>query len=257
MTPQKVCYLGDDFLSGAAGYLAGVMLHHGIEFDYVPSAERPPESFSRTPYALYVVSDYPAARFDPADVRHIVNRVREGAGLLMLGGWESFYGRVGEYHRSPLAEALPVVMTDDDDRVNCPQPCLIRKVSDHPIVDGLPWDRPPCIGGFNILKAKQGGQIVLGAVRFDSRIENRDFQFSRRDESPLLIAGQFGRGRTAALATDAAPHWVGGLVDWGDGRIVQNVAEGQIEVGNWYARFFRNLLVWTGKLQSPLPPGEG
>ena len=63
-----------------------------------------------------------------------------------------------------------------------------------------------------------------------------------------MVVGQHGKGRTAALATDVAPHWVGGLVDWGDRRVVQDVAGGFIDVGNWYAQFFRNLLVWTGQL---------
>jgi len=75
-----------------------------------------------------------------------------------------------------------------------------------------------------------------------------DFQFTRGEESPLLVVGQYGRGRVAALATDVAPHWVGGFVDWGDRRITQDVGGGFVEIGNWYAGFFRNLLVWTGQL---------
>jgi len=75
------------------------------------------------------------------------------------------------------------------------------------------------------------------------------FEFSRGKENPLLIVGRHGEGRTAALATDVAPHWVGGFVDWGDRRVTQPVAGDAIEVGNWYAQFFRNLLVWTGKLE--------
>ena len=67
------------------------------------------------------------------------------------------------------------------------------------------------------------------------------FRFTRGEESPLLVVGQHGRGRVAALATDVAPHWVGGLVDWGDRRITQEVAGGFVEIGNWYAQFFRNL----------------
>ena len=74
------------------------------------------------------------------------------------------------------------------------------------------------------------------------------FRFTPGEESPLLIVGQHGRGRVATLATDVAPHWVGGLVDWGDRRVTQEVAGGFVEIGNWYAQFFRNLLVWTGKL---------
>jgi uncharacterized membrane protein len=64
-----------------------------------------------------------------------------------------------------------------------------------------------------------------------------------------LVLGRYGRGRTVTLATDVAPHWVGGLVDWGDRRVVQGVADGFIEVGNWYARFFRNLVAWAAQIE--------
>jgi hypothetical protein len=244
----KICYLGDGTLNGPAGYLAGIMLHHGMAFDHVPSDARPPASFSQQPYGLYVVSDYPVNRFGQAAMAHVVERVEQGTGLLMLGGWESFFGRLGEYHESPLAKVLPVELQQSDDRVNCPQPCLINKVADHPILEGLPWDAPPGIGGFNRITPKPDAQTVLTAVRFWVSAENQGFQFTRGEETPLLIVGQYGCGRTAALATDVAPHWVGGLVDWGNQRVVQEVAGESVEVGNWYAAFFRNLLAWTGKL---------
>ena len=35
----------------------------------------------------------------------------------------------------------------------------------------------------------------------------------------------------------------------GDRRVAQNVAGELFEVGNWYARFFHNLLAWTGRLR--------
>jgi uncharacterized membrane protein len=244
----QICYLGDGHLTGAAGYLAGIMLHHGLAFDHVPSDEATPASFSSTAYALYVVSDYPEARFGAAAMSHVVDRVQQGAGLVMLGGWESFFGRLGEYHKSPLADVLPVVMRQSDDRQNCAQPCLIDKVNDHPILDGFPWDRPPGIGGFNAFTAKSDSQTLLNSVRFSILRTSDGFEFTRGEESPLLVVGRHGRGRTAALATDVAPHWVGGFVDWGDGRMVQNVAGEDYEVGNGYARFFRNLLVWTGDI---------
>jgi hypothetical protein len=51
---------------------------------------------------------------------------------------------------------------------------------------------------------------------------------------PLLVTGQHGAGRVAAITTDVAPHWVGGFVDWGDARVAAQ-ADGApaIEVGNW------------------------
>ena len=56
----------------------------------------------------------------------------------------------------------------------------------------------------------------------------------------------FSRGRVAAFATDVAPHWVGGLVDWGD-RIITAQAPGanEVEIGNWYAELLANMVGWT------------
>ena len=42
--PSQICYLGDDHLGGAAAYLAGVMTHCGLPYDYVPSTEPFPGS---------------------------------------------------------------------------------------------------------------------------------------------------------------------------------------------------------------------
>jgi len=248
----KICYLGDDHLGGAAAYLAGIMQWAGLSFDYVPSADRPPDDFSARQYALYVLSDYPAARFSPAQMEHVRRCVEQGSGLLMIGGWESFFGRSGEYHGTVLADVLPVTLRSEDDRANCAQPCLVRCLAEHPITAGLPFDTPPCIGGFNRVDARPAATTLLTAVRFFVTREGDGFSFMPGADEPLLVVGRFGEGRTAALATDAAPHWVGGLVDWGDERIVQGVGSGWIEVGNWYARFFRNLLAWTGRWEGGL-----
>jgi len=139
-------------------------------------------------------------------------------------------------------------MQASDDRRNSAQPCLLNKKADHPILNGLPWDRPPGIGGYNAITPKPAATTLLTCVRFQARRVAADFHFTRGEESPLLIVGQYGSGRVAALATDVAPHWVGGLVDWGDRRITQPVGGGFVEIGNWYAQFFCNLLVWTGQL---------
>lgn len=250
--PGRICYLGDDDLGQAAIYLAGIMEYFGLEYDHVPSTERPPAGWDAEPYALHVLSDYPAARFAPGQLEWLAERISEGAGFIMLGGWESFHGRLGEYHRTALAEVLPVVMQDHDDRQNRAQPCLVKALTEHPILSGVPLDAPPGIGGFNALAPKPDAETLLASVSFSVRREGETFRFTPAEESPLLVVGRYGKGRTAALATDVAPHWVGGWVDWGDARVIQEVAGGFIDVGNWYAQFFRNLLVWTGQLDRNL-----
>jgi uncharacterized membrane protein len=246
--PGRVCYLGDDDLPLAAVYLAGIMTRYGVAYDYVPSPRSPDDALFDQDHAAYVLSDYPAARFRPGQLERLAERVRGGAGLAMFGGWESFHGRLGEYHRTPLADVLPVVMADTDDRRNCAQPCLVKAVARHPILDGLPWEQPPTIGGFNAFRPKPEATTLLASVQFAVRRTGDEFQFTAGAESPLLVVGQYGRGRVAALATDVAPHWVGGMVDWGAQRVVQEMPFGFVDIGAWYAEFFHNLLAWvTGR----------
>ncbi|MBN2295416.1 MAG: hypothetical protein JXM70_23495 [Pirellulales bacterium] len=240
--------MGDDCLDGAAIYLAGIMTHFGIPFDHVAGTDKPGDDFCSRRYGLYVLSDYPRHRFEPSQMEHIVECVRQGSGLAMFGGWESYHGLQGEYHRSPLVDVLPVEMSDKDDRRNYAQPCLIMKTADHPILEGIPWETPPGIGGFNAFRPKVEAQTLLKSVRFSVNVSQDNYSFVPEDEAPLLVVGGYGEGRVTALATDVAPHWVGGFVDWGNDRVKEDVGEGFIDVGNWYARFFRQLLVWTGQL---------
>ena len=192
--PGKICYLGDGHLQGAAAYLAGILLHHGISFDHVPSAESPPGDFASKPYAAYVISDYPSAQLGHAAMQHIAARVEQGAGLVMLGGWESFHGLLGEYHESPLAGVLPVVMQSCDDRRNFFQPCLIEKVTDHAILAGLPWDQPAGIGGINLVTARPDAETVLAAVQFSVLHSEQGYKFTPAGRGP---------------AADRRPAWRG------------------------------------------------
>jgi hypothetical protein len=74
-------------------------------------------------------------------------------------------------------------------------------------------------------------------------------RFERIGCDPLLVVGRWGRGRVAALATDVAPHWVGGLVDWGAGRVAAQAPGAEaVEVGDLYARFVCQLMAWTASL---------
>ena len=68
------------------------------------------------------------------------------------------------------------------------------------------------------------------------------------EQVPMLVVGKHGRGRTAAFASDVAPHWVGGFVDWGVERVTESIGDGGIEVGADYAAFWRNLVRWTAQM---------
>lgn len=247
-----VLYLGDSALKGAGSYLAGVMSFHNISFDYLASGQRFSQSLLSKNYAAIIISDYPARNFSPGQLNSIAEQVGAGMGLLMIGGWTSFSGANCEYTDTVLKEVLPVVMESSDDRVNCYQPCLVENICEHPIIASLPFDEnPPGIGGFNRLTAKPEGTTVLSARRFKVCRREDKFTFMPFEKpDPLLVVGSYGKGQVAAFATDVAPHWVGGLVDWGDARIqAQAPGANPIEVGNLYAKLFANMISWiAGKL---------
>ncbi len=275
---QPILYFGDGDVSRAASYLSGVLAHFKIPFERINSDQSPESDLFSKKHSLYVLSDYPRERFRENQLEQLVKNVAAGAGLLMIGGWESYFGKNGEYHQSPLVEVLPVRMLDQDDRRNYAQPLCVRKLRDHEILDGLPWQTPPFLGGFNAITPKPDSKMILDAIRFDIRMIDEEENaitdcsidgaceldghpllnrttldlksgetmiISEVESVPLLVLGSFGQGRTAAFASDVAPHWVGGFVDWGSKRITQDIDEGAIEVGDAYARFFRNLVNWT------------
>ena len=245
---RPILYLGDTTLREAACYLAGVMSHAGISFDYAPSDTPFSDAWLDAPRRAVLLSDYPARNLSVAQQEELVRRIAAGTGLLMIGGWESFTGVGGDYGATALAGVLPVAMSASDDRVNWAHPCVAERVRDHPVLQGLPFDRAcPSIGGFNRTRVKPGADLLLNARRFTARGSSGRIEMEAVDPpDPLLVLGQYGRGRVAAYTSDAAPHWVGGMVDWGDSRVTA-CAEGSaaIEVGNWYARFFSRLILWT------------
>lgn len=247
--PESILYLGDTHLTDAAAYLAGLMHSWGWRFDYLRSDQALTPEMLDTPRSLFVVSDYPAARMSDEVQQRLLAQVSEGAGLLMIGGWESFHGLGGDWDGTALGNVLPVQIADEDDRMNCDQPVLVRRVADHSVLAGLPWDsRPPVVGGFNRVLAKPDSKVLLEAQRFTARQHDGAFSFEPLDRHPLLVVGSHGRGRTAAFMTDVAPHWVGPLVDWGLPRVTGQAPNANaIEVGGDYAKFLQQLLSWAGR----------
>lgn len=251
--PAPILYYGDTHLRNAAAYLAGVLTAGGLEFDYRPSDHTLTGDDLLDPRALVILSDYPAARVAPGLQHRLVELVSDGCGLLMIGGWESFHGLGGDWDGTAIAKVLPVEVGPEDDRLNSDQPLVVRRTGSHAITDTLPWEqRPPAVGGMNRVKVRSTGHVLLEADRLhleqvDRAGEDRRQWIGHIEETlPLLVVGQHGAGRTAALMTDVAPHWVGGLVDWGDGRVAAQAAGADpVEVGNLYAQFVQQLVSWT------------
>lgn len=107
----------------------------------------------------------------------------------MIGGYLSFMGieAKANYKNTVLAEVLPVIMLDGDDRVEKPEGICAEAVSpEHPVVNG--FSDYPVFLGYNQAVARDDADVVLTI--------NND---------PLLVFGEYQQGKTACFMV-TAPH---------------------------------------------------
>lgn len=193
-------------------------------------------------FDVYIVGDLDASALGEEQLAALAESVAGGAGLITLGGFQT-YG-TGGYADSPLAEAMPVRMEagrrrspddrnrDDrnrDDRagtvdgaaagVQIDGPIRPVPAREHPItaigddVNATWRDLPPLTGANRLVgpKAVPGVQVLLESD----------------DKAPLLVVGEYGRGRTSALAFDSTYRW------WRGGQRERHL------------RFWRQLMLWV------------
>ncbi|MBX3568124.1 MAG: cytoplasmic protein [Rhizobiaceae bacterium] len=141
----------------------------------------------------------------PNRLKAIRDYVLGGGGLLMFGGYYSFQGINGgaRYRKTAVEDVLPVTCEPVDDRVEVPEGYVpaVAKGASHPILAGLGTDWPLLLG-FNEVKVKPGAE-VLATVGSDY------------GDLPLLVAGEYGKGRSVAWTSDVGPHWLPGeFIAW-------------------------------------------
>ena len=183
-------------------------------------------------YDVFIIGDVPAEVFVQPKLKvrplqAIHDAVERGAGLLMTGGMQNY--ATGGYAETPLAATLPVEMNPADKgtpgsinkNLNLLGPQRITPTSDGlnhfvmridtPANNVAKWhELPPLNGATRLGKPKDLGQIL-----------------ARNTEGvPLLIAQDFGRGRSMAFAGDTTFLWA---------------LSGHEDVSQ---RFWRQLILW-------------
>jgi len=131
----------------------------------------------------------------PDRLEVIKDWIRDGGGMMMLGGWLSFSGVQGRsgWGRSRLQEALPVQCLEMEDLVESSAGFTAEVVApNHPAVKGLPWHSFPPIFGYNEVNAKAEGEVLVRV---------------KETGHPLVVAGGYGKGRLLTYMSDPAPHW--------------------------------------------------
>lgn len=168
---------------------------------------------------LYPWSRFMDAPMGPNRLVSIREYVRNGGGMAMIGGWQSFTGRrgIGNWGNTPVEEALPVKCLEiNDDRHECPEGVHIETlVPDHPILNNIKWETCPVFTGYQRIIAKPGSQILARVKEFGD---------------PFCVVHTYGKGRSMAFASDVSPHWGSGFQRWDN-----------------YGKFFVQAVRWLGK----------
>lgn len=221
-----VLYLEGDKCSPK--YIAGALTASGFAVETVTTAHRT----RIRPARAIILSDVPASGLTSPAMVELAELVHEGAGLLVVGGWKSF--GAGGYAGSPLADALPVTLVDGDDRINVPSGAWLQAKRPDELTRALPFDEPPVITGYNRFKPRGNARVIIEAYS----------GWHEQLTVPILVTGDYGQGRVAAWATDLAPHWSGGLTDWGGDP--QHVGEGE-ELGWAYIELLQRVVAWVAQ----------
>lgn len=201
----------------------------GYEFVHIPAHEVdqkfPRDLTGLKEYDAVLVSDvgyntfklsnqtFHQCKQDIDKLQMIRRYVEEGGSYGMIGGYMTFQGfeGKGKYHGSEIEELLPVYISATDDRVEVPEGIEITlKPDSHEILKGLPEKWPPILG-YNRLTAKEDAIVPV-----------------TYEDDPMIVLGQYGKGKTLAFATDCSPHWASpAFCDW-----------------EYYPVLWRNILEW-------------
>lgn len=243
---MRILYAGDSPVGGAANYLLGILRFLGADLVHLPPSRVLSPTLLKKQFNAIILSDFSRDHAPTVSQKLIGGQVKEGTGLLMIGGWGSFSGPYGKWHGSLVEKLLPVTCRNRDDRVNFSGGALIRVRRKHPMFRSGAFKNPPVVCGLNQFRPRKNGLVILTAQQISPSGGEGRMRGVKSKEYPLLVIDRDPRKRIAALATDLAPHWCGGLVDWGARCVRLQVKDKiSIEVGDRYVQFVSSLLKWT------------
>ena len=241
---MRVLYAGDSPVGGPANYLLGVLKFMGAKTTHVPPSQSLyPASFEKK-YDVILFSDYSAKQCSRETQLRLMTAIEGGMGFAMIGGWGSFSGPFGGWRESILEKLLPVECLDRDDRVNFPGGAAFVVKERHAVLGNFSNRHLPVICGLNHVVPREHAKVVLAVRRI---LHEKKIRLEEK-EYPLLVVNAGPGMRTAVFASDCAPHWCGGMVDWGAKTLKLPVAPKiRIQVGDAYVRFLSSVVRWLAK----------
>lgn len=188
-------------------WLKAALEKGGYEVDFLPNhlamEEFPFTMEELKQYQCVILSDIgantlllPGAAFTrsekmPNRANLLRDYVQDGGALLMVGGYLTFSGvdAKGKWHDTAVQEVLPVEVLTVDDRMEHCEGVTPRATKQHEVLTGIPEIFPDVLG-YNKTIAKDEA-VVVAEVEGD----------------PFIAVMEWGKGRSAVVTTDCAPHW--------------------------------------------------
>ena len=172
-----------------------------LELNVIPSK---PEEVAK--FDVFIIGDIDSTYFKPEQQELIVNRVKDGAGLIMLGGYHSL--GPGGYDGSPIGGVLPVRLgrREIGQMTDAFVPALTPEGVGHPIFSNVVGYFPtrqspakiaglPPLDGCTRVEAARPGAAVLAVY------------LSEAGTMPVLAVQPVGKGRAAVFAADTTWKW--------------------------------------------------
>lgn len=217
-----------------AGFFLKCLNEAGFEVKYVRahevSDEFPASAEELARYEVVVISDigsnsflltnetFLRSKISANRLELVADFVRNGGGLVKIGGYMSFTGIDGRarYGMSPLAAVLPVEMLPFDDRIEIPEGVIPEVIcAGHDSIGDTPAAWPKLLG-YNRTVAKAGATVI-----------------AKVGDDPLLVVDTVGQGRVLVFTSDVAPHWAPAeFMEW-----------------RHYAGLWTSMLEWAAKRQ--------
>ena len=173
---------------------------------------KPPLNVDFAKYDLILLGDIDSSAIHPENLAAIRQRVSNGAGLLLMGGYHSF--DAGGYGKTSLAPAFPVEFRVEETKgrsqafdapvdalFQTSEPTRLKLLTEHPITTLAPepdnqklWDNLKPLLSINRLgkpRVAPGVQVLAASEKGE----------------PILVTGEFGTGRVLAFAGDTTYQW--------------------------------------------------
>ena len=208
-----------------------------VDFQWIDSSRRDrwPVDLARTvggDYDVFLVGDLDSAALRAEDLRTILDKVKAGAGIGLLGGFHAF--EAGGWASSGLGPLVPF----EADR-------LARQPFDGPVRESLHLQGKvrmvpdPRFGNVSILRLGKSEQDTRaawealppleGASRIGRLTPAAKALAGTPDGQPLLVAREYGAGRVLACGADSTWRWV-----------MQGA-------GEQHRRFWRQMVLWLAR----------